>query len=96
MECNQNLRIQKVMCGVVAYSEVTAVEILADGTAIFDYSNTSTEGGDIDTIQYECLDCGAEIKVEDIPRLLNGEDEGEQQRRDEKNGVYPGKEDVCN
>ena len=44
-------------------------------------------------IAIECKDCGEVLLSFDKPE---NEDEEEQQRRDEKNGLYPDKEDIAN
>ena len=64
-ECGSNL-IEEVMSDVTQYAVVNDVEILEDGSLCMDYGNTNTEGGDINSIYYQCVKCGREVLIDEL------------------------------
>lgn len=67
--CGGN-RIEEVMCGVTQSSEILEIENI-DGQLIMDYGNTSTEDGDIDSIRYQCMECGTVIYNDELMILAD-------------------------
>lgn len=59
-------KVEEVLEGVTQTSIVNDVAVLDDGAVVFDYGNTATEGGDIENIRFQCLECGANVRVKDL------------------------------
>jgi len=61
-------RVEEVLQGVTQSSEIVSIEIISkdESIPVFDYGHTWTDGGDFDTVYYQCLECGDET-------ILDGE-----------------------
>jgi hypothetical protein len=60
-------RIEEVLGGVTQSTEVLYIEKDENDCIMFEYGNCSTDGGDMDSIYFQCMGCGEEVAVEDIP-----------------------------
>jgi len=47
-------------------SSLDAIVLLKDGTVAVDYGNVSCDGGDPETIYYQCQECSRELTVDDM------------------------------
>ena len=62
--------IEEVMNGVTQSSSIDNLYYNKEEDQILaEYGESSTEGGDTDTIRYQCLDCGREIGKEEMISL---------------------------
>ena len=61
---------EEVLEGVTQSSVITGLERLDEDTIIFEYGNTSTDGGDFDTIRFQCLDCGCSVSPDELQDLV--------------------------
>jgi hypothetical protein len=68
-ECGSN-QIEEIMPGVTQSSVITDIEVLEDGSVCMDYGNTNTDGGDIDNIYYQCVNCGMEVFIDELMKLV--------------------------
>ena len=69
-ECGGN-ELEEVMQDVTQSSTINDIEELEDGSLCMDYGNTSTEGGDVDNIVYQCLECGNEVFIDELMELVD-------------------------
>jgi len=90
-------RIEEVMFGCIYYSVIE--DVTEDG---IEYTGENiVSDGSVD--HYQCVDCGEDLVFEDGTIVRDNDDlrvyleeQAEIQRRDEKNGLYPDKEDIAN
>lgn len=65
IECG-NHTIEEVLPGVTQSSTITDIYKDENNDLMVEYSHTSTEGGDIDSIRYQCLHCGAPVDIDEL------------------------------
>lgn len=61
---------EEVLEGVTQTSVIVGMERLDEETIMFDYGNTSTDGGDYDTIRFQCVNCGNAISPDEIQAMI--------------------------
>lgn len=61
-------KIEEIMCGVVQSSVIEDVKIV-DEDIVCDYGATCSDGGDVDTIRYQCVECGFPVSEEELKQL---------------------------
>ena len=95
-KCEGN-HLEEIMVDVCVASQINSI----DEEGFLEYGFQSNDGGEID--RYQCMDCGEVVKDSDgntIKDCLELADylveQAEIQRRDEKHGLYPDKEDIAN
>ena len=64
-ECGEHV-IEEVMLGVTQSSSVDVIELLDDGTITVDYGEVSHDGGDTDSIYYQCIGCGYQVTIDEM------------------------------
>ena len=69
-EC-QSVTFEELMGGVTQSSIIDNIEVAEDGTLMLDYGLSNTEGGDLDTIRYECTYCNYELSEDELRKLAN-------------------------
>ena len=62
-------RLEEVLPGVTQTSEIKEIELFEDGSLGMDYGNTLTEGGDMDDVRYQCLECGESVTTEELEAI---------------------------
>ena len=69
--------IEEVMNDVTQTSSIDHIELLEDGTIAVDYGDVSCDGGNPDTIYYQCQECGYEVSIDEMVTIAeqNKEDE---------------------
>ena len=68
-ECGEHTHIEEVLPGSVLTSVVTNIALDDDHRFIMEYGATSTEGGDIESIRYQCLMCGYHLSDRELMEL---------------------------
>ena len=64
-------RLEEVLPNTTLFSEVDSVEII-DGEVIVSYmprDHMNTEGGDSESVYYQCLECGNEVLAEELQKI---------------------------
>ena len=64
-------RIEEVLEGVTQYSVVIGVALDDNEEPIIEYGSYNTEGGDTDSIRFQCVVCGEEVSKEELIALAN-------------------------
>lgn len=92
-----NHTVEEVMENVTVSSEVLDLKE-GDGEELIDYGEQRNDDGDV--VCYQCIHCGHLISEgpNSLAKALKElkEEQDEQKRRDEKNGLYSDKEDPAN
>jgi len=87
------ISLEEVMVNVTVSTNINDIDI-EDGEIHFDYGEQSNEDGVIES--YQCMSCGHIVATSQEELIEVIEEIQEQQRRDEKNGLYPEKTDIAN
>jgi len=64
-DCGNNV-IEEVMSDVTQSSSIDAIELLDDGSIAVDSGNVSCDGGDPESIYYQCQECGYEVSIDEM------------------------------
>lgn len=66
--------VEEVLSGVTLISNITDVELTDKGDLAIDYGDHVTEGGDVDSIYYQCATCGEPVDTDDLASLIDDQD----------------------
>ena len=59
--CKQNVFAEEVMMGVTQYTGINSIDEELETVDDYNGENASYEGGDIDSIYYQCPGCGYDL-----------------------------------